>query len=343
MGQCLNKYSGQMSRATPTNASSIKHVKKKAKKDLYEFNNTTKKLFLHSSQDSSISQRNSLQQRTTNSLLSRTHHHQHQQLPKTQLEPRRDIPIHKIPELLAKITCHISPSSDKYSSQQHTTNSARAVQLSDQRIETLFESYCDHQATEKVINIDGIIRFCHDLQLNPESFEILVLAWIFRAQQMYQFTHDEFIGGFKTMKCDNINDLRTKLCTYLEQELLINDYLFYKDFYSWTYYYGLDRSNGQRNLCINIACSLWRLIYSEVKQRPRILDSWLNYLENVQTHIKFTTFDTWNVWPQFSKYIENNLDNYDDSEAWPCLFDEFVEYERQNKQQITTTTDSMMT
>ncbi|CAF0868510.1 unnamed protein product [Didymodactylos carnosus] len=333
MGQYLDKSSGQMSKSTPTNSFSTTHVKKKAKNDLYEFNSATKTLLSHLNHNSSFNQRNSLQQRSTNSTISRVHHHQ----PKTQLEPRRDMPIHKIPELLAKITCHISQSSDKYSSLEHTTT----VELSDQRIEILFQTYCNERGTDKTIDIDGIIKFCYDLQLNPESFEILVLAWIFRAQQMYHFTHAEFTGGFKTMKCDNINDLRVKLCTYIEQELLTNDYLFYKDFYSWTYYFGLDRSNGQRNLGVDIACCLWRLIYSQRKQPPSILDSWLNYLEHVQTHIKVITFDTWNVWPQFSKYIENNLDNYDDSEAWPCLFDEFVDYERQNKQQ--TEIENIMT
>lgn len=35
----------------------------------------------------------------------------------------------------------------------------------------------------------------------------------------------------------------------------------------------------------------------------------------------------------FSEYIGNDLSSYDDNEAWPCLFDDFVEYENDQANQ----------
>ncbi|CAF3466451.1 unnamed protein product [Rotaria sp. Silwood1] len=75
--------------------------------------------------------------------------------------------------------------------------------------------------------------------------------------------------------------------------------------------------------------SLWRLFYSKNIKKPKILDSWLNYLEDdINNEIpKTITYDTWRIFPQFVEFIQlNGYQSYDDNEAWPCLFGGFVEY-----------------
>lgn len=42
---------------------------------------------------------------------------------------------------------------------------------------------------------DGIERFLDDIELNPESKLVLILAWKFRAATQCEFTKDEFTGG----------------------------------------------------------------------------------------------------------------------------------------------------
>ncbi|CAF1182437.1 unnamed protein product [Adineta steineri] len=228
------------------------------------------------------------------------------------LEPRRDLPLHKIPELLAKITGTFSSTSD-----------IKQSSLID-RHEQIFERYSnDHQS----LSVNDILRFCYDLSIEPDSYEVLLFCFLCRAKQMYLLTKDEFLLGLKTLgnHFDSFIDIRTILINY-------NILLYEKEFYLWTYHYGL--IDEQRCLTTQNAISLWRLFYSKTIEKPQILDQWLNYLENntINEIPKTITCDTWTIFPQFAKFIQlNGYKSYDDTEAWPCLFDGFVEYLSKSK------------
>ena len=38
--------------------------------------------------------------------------------------------------------------------------------------------------------------------------------------------------------------------------------------------------------------------------------------------------DTWNMFLYLTESLNDDLSNYNDNEAWPSLFDDFVEYKR---------------
>jgi hypothetical protein len=224
------------------------------------------------------------------------------------LEPRRDLPLHKIPELLAKITGTLAS----------TTSDMRPSPSTNDRCERLFEQYANHQS---VMSLDGILRLCNDLSVEPDSYEVLLFCFLCRAKQMYLLSKDEFLLGLRHVghRVDNVADLRRALFDY--------DVLPYEhEFYMWTYQYGL--IDGQRCLMTTHAISLWRLFYSKGVQQPTILDAWLNFLhdETINDVPTTITCDTWKIFPQFAKFIESNdFDAYDENEGWPCLFDGFVE------------------
>lgn len=48
---------------------------------------------------------------------------------------------------------------------------------------------------ENKIGIDGIQQFCDDLNLDPASISVLVVAWKFRAATQCEFTKKEFLDG----------------------------------------------------------------------------------------------------------------------------------------------------
>ncbi|CAF1128849.1 unnamed protein product [Rotaria sp. Silwood1] len=283
---------------------STKHVKKKAKQD--------------ASEQQSNQYRHSYRQMNTTT---------------TTLEPRRDLPLHKIPELLAKITGTLSStlsSSSSDSKQSSSSTSSSSNSNSNDRRLQLFKHYSDD---EQIMSVDGILRLCNDLSIEPDCYEVLLFCFVCRAKQMYSLTKDEFILGLKTLgnHIDNLSDLRTSLFNY--------DILPYEsEFYSWTYHYGL--IDGQRCVTTQNAISLWRLFYSKAIKKPQILEQWLNYLEqDINNEIpKTITCDTWTIFPQFAKFIElNGYKAYDDNEAWPCLFDGFVEYQLEQQKAISST------
>lgn len=59
---------------------------------------------------------------------------------------------------------------------------------------SVFYSPSDPQDENK-IGIDGIQQFCDDLNLDPASISVLVVAWKFRAATQCEFSKKEFIDG----------------------------------------------------------------------------------------------------------------------------------------------------
>ena len=282
MGQCLERKSAREAvMSEQRSCASSRHVKKKAKADVHEQASST---FRHSYRSSNT------------------------------LEPRRDLPLHKIPELLAKITGSLSStlSPPPPSSSSSSSSSESKPPSSPDRHLSLYE----HYSQSNVIALDGLLRFCTDLSLEPDSYEVLLFCFLCRAKQMYSLTQKEFLLGTQRL---NLADLRGALLNF---ELSPDEQT---EFYLWTYHYGL--LDGQRCLPTSTASSLWRLFYSQRVEKPLIFERWLNYLEQEQSNEipKTITCDTWTIFPQFAKFIQTHgFQAYDDNEAWPCLFDGFV-------------------
>ena len=200
----------------------------------------------------------------------------------------------------------------------------KQLEVDEGKIECLFAKYKDD--TEDAILADGMEKFCQDLGVDPTEFVVLVLAWKFNASQMCRFTKQEFIDGCKAVRADSVKGLQNKL-PHLEEEVT-NDTEKFKDLYRFTFKFGLDVEDGQRALPVNIAVALWKLIFS--KNMPDVIDRWFAYLN--QREVRGISRDTWNMFYNFTESIDSDFSNYDDSEAWPSLFDDFVENERGKSQ-----------
>ena len=193
--------------------------------------------------------------------------------------------------------------------------------LDEGKILALFCKYKDE--SEDAILADGMEKFCQDLGVDPTEFVVLALAWKFDASQMCRFTKKEFVEGFKALKSDSIKSLRNKF-PELEEEV-VKDIEKFKDLYRFTFKFGLDIEEGQRALPTNIAIPLWKLVFS--KSPPKVTETWYAYLEHRQ--VRGISRDTWFMFLNFTETIDSDFGNYDDSEAWPSLFDDFVEHERE--------------
>ncbi|KAL3875406.1 hypothetical protein ACJMK2_033354 [Sinanodonta woodiana] len=191
--------------------------------------------------------------------------------------------------------------------------------FSENKIQTLFEQYKDPDSD--VILAEGIEKFCEDLEVRPEEFIVLVLAWKFNAEAMCRFTREEFVNGCKTLRVDSVKGIQLKFPELLAE---VQNKQTFKEFYRWTYKFGLDVDSGQRTLPMDMAVSLWKLIFSQ--REPPVLARWLNFLQKHQT-IRGVPRDTWDMFLNFIEQVGDDLSSYDDTEAWPSLLDDFVEYE----------------
>ncbi|CAK8689555.1 DCN1-like protein 3 isoform X2 [Clavelina lepadiformis] len=187
-----------------------------------------------------------------------------------------------------------------------------------QKIEKLFQVYCD-DVNKKIILPDGVERFCLDLEVDPTEFIVLALAWKFKAATMCQFTKKEFVSGFLTLHCDSIHSLKSSF-KKLESDALSN----FKDLYRFTFQFALDIEEGQRSLPCDIAIAMWDVVFS--RSHPLMLESWIKYLN--EHNVRGISRDTWNMFLYLTESLNDDLSNYNDNEAWPSLFDDFVEYKR---------------
>ena len=202
-------------------------------------------------------------------------------------------------------------------------------EVSESKILAMFELYKD--AEEDCILADGIERFCMDLEVKPEEFVVLVLAWKFGAQTMCEFTRAEFFQGCKALRADSIKGIQSRFPELLAD---VRDRQAFKDLYRWTYTFGLDSASGQRTLPTDMAITLWKLVFSQGE--PPVLQRWLEFLEK-HTNIRGIPKDTWELFLNFTEQVGDDLSSYDDTEAWPSLLDDFVEFENDRHNQNVTT------
>jgi DCN1-like protein 3 len=209
-------------------------------------------------------------------------------------------------------------------------NNSESRHISETKICSMFDKYKD--SSEDSILAEGVEQFCIDLQLKPEEFKVLVLAWKFEAEVMSRFTRQEFIQGCKAMNVDSIKGIQNKLPEFVTQT--VNDPELFKDLYRFTFKFGLDTLSGQRILPVDMAVSLWALVFSQ--SEPPILKRWIHFLDK-HPQVRGIPRDTWNMFLNFVETVGTDLSHYDDTEAWPSLFDDFVEFENDQLNQNSST------
>lgn len=192
------------------------------------------------------------------------------------------------------------------------------------RIDELFSCYKDEH--EDAILEEGMERFCNDLCVDPAEFKVLVLAWKFQAATMCKFTRREFVDGCKAIQADSIPGICSRFSVLLEESRGEESF---KDLYRFTFQFGLDAEQGQRSLQRSIAVALWRLVFT--LDTPPLLEHWLDFLSENPCAVRGISRDTWNMFLNFTQSIGQDLSNYSEDEAWPSLFDSFVEWETERR------------
>lgn len=176
-----------------------------------------------------------------------------------------------------------------------------------------------------VLGPDAMEQFCKDICVEPENVVMLVIAYKMNARQMGFFTQAEWQKGLTELQCDSAIKLQSKL-EYLKS--LMNDPNVFKNIYRYAYDFARDKD--QRSMDIETAKAMLNLLLGK---------QWIMYPEFAQflhqSKYKVINKDQWCNILEFSRTITPDLSNYDVDGAWPVLLDEFVEWLRQKRNEIS--------
>ncbi|XWS70365.1 hypothetical protein CRYUN_Cryun03dG0041800 [Craigia yunnanensis] len=189
------------------------------------------------------------------------------------------------------------------------------------KIDRMFDSYAN--SSLGMIDPDGIEALCSDLGVDYTDVRILMLAWKLKAEKQGYFTQDEWRTGLKSLGVDSLSKLKKSL-PELENE--VGKPSNYEDFYSYAFRYCLTEEK-QKSVDIESICELLNLVLGD-QFRPQV-DLLIEYLK-VQSDYKVINLDQWINFLRFCKEISfSDLENYDATQAWPLILDNFVEWMRE--------------
>ncbi|KAK0200708.1 defective in Cullin neddylation protein 1, partial [Desarmillaria ectypa] len=226
-----------------------------------------------------------------------------------------------------------------------------ATAASTSKLNALFDKYkADPDGDE--ITIDGTIKFCEDLSVNPEDVVLLSVAYELKSNRMGEWGRQGWLEGWKNLGCDNTPAMRASL-PKLSQKLS-SDPNYFRKVYNHTFEFG--RLEGQRSLAMDSAQAFWALLLphglkggalshttstdeddvdmdatSEEGWKDQYTQWWFEYLEAKGG--KGVSKDTWSMFLDFVRSIDAKFEKYDAegdfTEAWPSTIDDFVEWARE--------------
>eukprot|EP00658_Telonema_sp_P-2_P084364 TRINITY_DN9352_c0_g1_i4.p1 TRINITY_DN9352_c0_g1~~TRINITY_DN9352_c0_g1_i4.p1 ORF type:complete len:225 (-),score=55.30 TRINITY_DN9352_c0_g1_i4:551-1225(-) len=168
------------------------------------------------------------------------------------------------------------------------------------------------------ISLDRCFEMHDVVGVSGADIETLVFYFQYRCQVQGRVTNEEFVRGMVRSECETLEQLAAKLPALLG-EVQNSDNLF-KDFYGFCWQFARE-SETQKLLGVEEAIQTWELI---LEGRYAHLDWWFEFLR--ETAPKGITKDQWNLFLDFARQVQDDMSDYDEDGAWPCLIDDYVEW-----------------
>ncbi|KAJ7092420.1 defective in Cullin neddylation protein 1 [Mycena belliarum] len=220
----------------------------------------------------------------------------------------------------------------------------KAAAASTSRLNALFDKYKDPDGAE--ITVDGTIRLCEDLQVDPEDVVLLAVAYELKSPRVGEWSRAGWLEGWKNIGCDTIPTMTAALGRLRTQ--LGQDAAYFTKVYNHTFEFA--KVEGQRSIGIDTAQAFWGLLLphgmtggalshvdasgdsamdGSAGWRAEHVEWWFEFLQ--ERGGKGVSKDTWVMFLDFARTIDARFATYDAEGAWPSTIDDFVEWAREKR------------
>ncbi|KIP03035.1 hypothetical protein PHLGIDRAFT_78198 [Phlebiopsis gigantea 11061_1 CR5-6] len=213
------------------------------------------------------------------------------------------------------------------------------------KLNQLFDQYKDPDGED--ITVDGTIKLCEDLGVDPEDVVLLAVAFELKSPGMGEWTRKGWVDGWKAVGCDALPTMKTGLLRLRDR--LGSDATYFQQVYNYAFEF--TRAPGQRSLGIDMAQGFWAILLPHGLQGGALshitthqdgdgddrmsgdeeegwqdehTQWWIEFLE--EKKLKGVSKDVWQMFLEFVRTIDSKFEKYDAEAAWPSTIDDFVEY-----------------
>jgi len=199
----------------------------------------------------------------------------------------------------------------------------RTGSFSAKKLEKLFESYTEaEEEGEGGMEVDGIMSFLEDIEIDPEDSVTLVICYHLNASELGYFSKEEFMTGFQKLNVDTIEKIKS-IIPFLRNQLSDPSMLREIFRYSFDFYKESEQKKGIEK---EVAVTLLKIL---VSGKPHV-DQFAAFLQS-QDSYKVINLDQWLLFLEFSAQVQVDFSDYDPSGAWPCIIDEYVEWAKKQE------------
>ncbi|KAJ3142017.1 hypothetical protein HK100_003880 [Physocladia obscura] len=172
------------------------------------------------------------------------------------------------------------------------------------------------------LDIEGIELLCDQTGIDVRGPVALALSYRLSAQQMGVFSKAEWMNGMQLLNVDSTEKLKDKVS---DLESIFRNPVEMKEMYKWAFHFGKE-SKDRKYIDIDITKGLWKLMLTDTSVYKHV-DKMIEFLqddEGTGSALKVVNKDQWMSFWDFSVNVQDDMCNYEESNAWPVILDDFV-------------------
>eukprot|EP00752_Nemacystus_decipiens_P012031 g10666.t1 len=199
------------------------------------------------------------------------------------------------------------------------------------KLDDWFNRYADGDEKDSILD-DGIEKFYAELGVDTQDLIVLIISWKMEAEEMCVYSRGEWQKGMSKLGVSSTRQLRQQLDT-LRGEVADRRSQTFREFYMFCFEYAKER--GKKSIELEVCLSVWDLAL----QGPEfpLLKDFSEFLRGAKVPV--VTKDMWAQTLAFFCQVDADLSNFDESDAWPVVVDEFVEKMLAQKKASTSETE----